>query len=206
MKKIVFIIIGLLCAFTVSAVSYASPYKGSGYYSGPVYVSTSTMGMAQTPAVTMSSTSLFRGHRNAGVVGGSISSYGGGISTSASSVTGGVTTYNAAAGHTPHKARKSEPDVPELEHCDCTWYWDEGRHLWVCSVCGATLTQEKAELEGLFCPDAGEDGHCHCGMPLEFGLVEWLFMAVFAGAYALYKIYKVKKYYGEVQDGREMVA
>ena len=206
MKKVFIVIYCLLCALTAAAVSYASPYKGSGYHAGPVYASTSTIGMAQTPAVTMSSTSSFRGHSNAGVAGGAISSYGGGISTSASSVTGGVTTYNAAAGHTPHKARKSEPDVPELEHCDCTWYWDEGRHLWVCSVCGATLTQAEAEMVGLFCPDAGEDGHCHCGMPLEFGFEEWLFMAAIAGAYALYKVYMGKKSYGDVRNGREMIA
>lgn len=203
LKKVYIVIYCLLCTITASAVSYASPYKGTGYHTGSVYASTSTIGMAQAPVVTMCSTSSYKGNSSVGVIGGASTFHRGGIITAASSVTGGVTTYTAG-GYGPHKSRKGDPGVPDDDHCDCHWYWDEVRQLWVCPVCGSTMTQEDAEMDGLFCDKAGDDGHCPC--PLNEDKDVWAFIAALAGAYALYKVRAGKTPYGDVRDDREMVA
>ena len=150
----------------------------------------------------MCSTSSFKGQSTVGVVGST--SYHRGIATSASSVTGGVTTYSAAS-HGPNKARKGPPGVPD-DHCDCHWYWDEVSQKWVCSVCGAELTEDEAEDYGLVCPYAnpGNDNHCPC--PIDEDQDLWTFIAALAGAYALYKVRAGKTPYGDVRDDREMVA
>ena len=58
MKKVITIILGLLCVLTASAVGYASPYKGAGHssyiHSGTRY---SNEGMASAPVASMRSTS-----------------------------------------------------------------------------------------------------------------------------------------------------
>lgn len=193
MKKIVFIIIGLLCAFTVSAVSYGAPYRGAGgaIYSTHHYGASVGSTLAQVPVATMHSTTRALSatqpiSSSETIVAGTAKH---GIYTSASEVRGGVTTDETGGGYKPSVRKSGGSGVPE----PCPGCVDENGDF-ICDVCGHDIYE---------C-ECGEN--CHCNVPLEFGIAEWLFMAVIAGAYALYKIYKVKKYYGEVQDSREMVA
>lgn len=170
------IIIGLLCAVCTFAVSYATPYKGSGYSSYAVgYMRTSApvMGIAQAPVATMSSTSA---SLSVGVTRSQDQGIGTnrGIYTSASAVRGGVTTSDSAAGRKGAPGIKKTPSLPPGACEDCTWVYDEERGVWYC----------------LYCDCEPEDGHCehHC-VPLEFDESVWLLMAAMVMAYVAGKQY-----------------
>ena len=170
------IIIGLLCAVCTFAVSYATPYKGSGYSSyavGHMRTSAPVMGIAQAPVATMSSTSASLS------VGATRSQDQGigttrGIYTSASAVRGGVITNDSAAGRKGAPVIKKTPSLPPGACEDCTWVYDEERGVWYC----------------LYCDCEPEDGHCehHC-VPLEFDESVWLLMAAMVMAYVAGKQY-----------------
>ena len=193
MKKIVFIIIGLLCAFTASAVSYGVPYRGTGggIYTTHNYGTSVGSTLAQVPVATMHSTtralSATQPISTTGTTATGATKHG--IYTSASEVQGGVTTDETGGGYKPNVRKSGGSGVPE----PCPGCVDENGDF-ICDVCGHDIYE---------C-ECGE--HCHCNVPLEFGFVEWLFMAAIAGAYALYKVYMGKKSYGDVRNGREMIA
>ena len=185
MKKIV-TIIGLLCVvLCVSAgpihvtatVKYSSPYKGFAYrvngsssYSLHATSRANSL-MAQAPTAAMHSTSSFCGGRaETSTVQTTLQVRG--ITTCASSITGGVTTTDAF----PPKGsiRRNTPPIPGLcEHC----HWVKGADgRWYCDVCGCLAVN-----------DCDCEGECHCDVPLDFNWSAMLFLGALAGAYAIYK-------------------
>ena len=185
MKKIVTIILCLLCAITASALSYASPYKGAGH-GGYIYTTSSarqhtiSTGLAQAPAASMASTSGSSASR--GIAYASTSSVSmpsvQGIRTSASRVSGGITsgeTYSQIGTSGPRRA----PGDPGEEH---NWVYN-GDGTWTCTICGITITDD--DYYDLNYPE-------HC-VPVGDGWEVWLFAAALAGAYALYKVRARKK-------------
>ena len=178
LKKIVTIILCLLCAITASALSYASPYKGAGrngYMHTSMHVHSSSSGLAQAPITSMSSTRSSFGSERDMYGGGAIPSTPmvRGITTSASSVRGGVTTYDSG---TPLGPRKSPGGNPN--GCHCEDLDGDGK----CDHCHAPYDEF--------------DGGCSnnpCWCPIEFDWRSMLYMAALAGAYALYKVRAGKK-------------
>ena len=188
LKKVLSIMTCLLCVVLsaiagpihVSAsMNYSSTYKGSsrgsyGYSTSPIRTHMSSAGLAQTPTMTMTSTnSSF----NRGI------SYGNelmtsapqvrGIYTSASNVTGGVTTTESSGpSYGPRREHFHLPGV--CEHCD--WVWDPVADDYVCVVCGCHMDT------GCTCDP------CTCDVPLDFNGAVALFMAFLACAYAIYKV------------------
>lgn len=178
MKKIIFLILCLLCTITASALSYASPYKGAGrggyiYTTSAVHQRTASAGMAQAPVASMTSTgsSMGRGIASAATPVTSTPSVRG-IQTSASQVYGGVTagdTYSQISG--PRRAGTTPP-IPGI--CEeCHWVQDEHGH-WYCDVCGCDA------MDGCDCGD-------HCGCPLDLNWAVMLFFALLTAAYGIYK-------------------
>lgn len=162
----------MLCALTASAVSYATPYKGSGR--GFIHTtlhnsqSHSSIGsstvLAQAPVAAISSVNSSRGISSSNVSMARVQS---GIYTSASSISGGVTTYDSGHHHPGH-IRKVGGHNGDADECDCVDGDDNG----VCDVCGDPI-------------DACECDPCRC--PLTDGWQVWLFVGTLAAAYALYK-------------------
>ena len=161
-------------------MNYSSTYKGA-RRGGYIYTTSSAQvhsigaaggGMAQAPVASMSST---------GSVGGRGISYRGsvaaisqvsGLYTSASNVTGGVTTESSGTSHGPRREHFHLPGV--CEHCD--WVWDPVADDYVCAVCGCHM-------------DTGcTHNPCTCDVPLDFNGAVALFMALLACAYAIYKV------------------
>lgn len=176
MKKVITIIICLLCALTASAVSYAKPYKGAG--KGYIYTtlhnsqSHSSIGsstvLAQAPVAAISSVNSSRGISTTSV---SVTRVQSGIYTSASAISGGITTYDS--GHVHGISRKTpghNGDAEECEHCV------DGNGDGVCDRCGCAMDD---------CTCEDESGYCWC--PLTDGWQVWLFVGILAAAYALYK-------------------
>ena len=183
----------MFCAVSVWAVSYASPYKGAGrnggiYLTSGVRHATTAEGMAQTPQIAMSSVSrggntgvssrgIVTGRMSTGVVMGTAVPVRG-IYTSATSVTGGVTTSTTYASMTLPKLtpRRSQafPGAPECSEC----YDNNGYNL--CDACGCNL------LNGCDCAtDPTGPGYCWCPLELNWGAM--LFLALLAGGYAMWK-------------------
>ena len=169
----------LLCAISASALSYASPYKGAGR-NGYIYTTSSARSkaiggggsMAQAPVASMGSTSS---------VGSRGISYGGtvaavpqvqGISTAASNIAGGVTTYGNEQICGPKKVHIDLPGV--CGHCD--WEWSEEYDDYVCTVCGHHMDT------GCTCDP------CTCDVPVGDDWTVRIFLIVLAGAYAIYKV------------------
>ena len=168
-----------------ASMNYSSTYKGAGrggyiYTTSTVRTTTSGAGgsMAQAPVASMSST---------GSVGGRGISYGGtvasvsqvcGITTVASGIRGGVTTYDEGGHGGPRRDPGNSGDP------------NEGKHNWVenpdgtftCTICGITISSEEFYNEEF--PD-------HC-VPIGDGWPVALFMALLACAYAIYKV-RVRK-------------
>lgn len=158
-----------------SAMTYSSTYKGSGR--GYVHMTSSAQvrsigsaggGMAQAPVASMSSTSssYSRGiaQTSSSIATPQLSC----IRTSASAISGGVTTYDNG----PRNGRVRKIHLPgTCEHCD--WEWDDEKDDYVCIYCGSEL------MNGCEC------GDCHC--PIGDGKDVWLFVTALAGVYALYK-------------------
>ena len=173
LKKVITIIICLLCALTAFAVSYASPYRGSGRGYIHTTLHTATQGLAQAPVATMSSTSRGYGShgvstpidtRTIDVVPVS------GICTAASAIRGGVTTYDS--GHVHGVSRKTPGHNDDVD--ECPYCVDEDGDD-VCDICGHDIDD---------CTCEEEYGYCPC--PLTDGWQVWLFMAVLAAGYDLY--------------------
>lgn len=177
MKKITFIILCLLCAITASALSYASPYKGAGrggyiYTTSAVHQRAASAGMAQAPVASMASTgsSMGRGIASAATPVTSTPSVRG-IQTSASQVYGGITagdTYTQISG-----PRRAPGDPDSGEH---NWV-DNGDGTFTCTICGITISEDDY-YDGIFPPEC---------VPISDGWPIWLFLAVLAAAYGIYK-------------------
>ena len=92
-----------------------------------------------------------------------------GIYTSASAISGGVTTYDSGHHHPGHIRRAGE-DHPEGEECEhCVDEDDDG----VCDVCGE-------DMDSCTCDP------CHCPLDEEWHV--WLFVSLIAALYALIKV------------------
>ena len=187
MKKVLTILIGILCTLATYAVTYASPYKGQGR---GVYTSAGYCRQAygaQAPTTTMGSTSSYRGMNTTTTSTLTVANPMPvrGIYTSASSIQGGVTTYDTSAPHRGHIRRigsETPPGPGDDGYCEhCHYVWDPSLNLghggWICDRCGREL------MDGCEC--AEESGHCWC--PLDFSWGVALFMAALAAAYALKK-------------------
>lgn len=184
----------MFCAVNVWAVSYASPYKGTGrngwiYLTSSVNHSTAATGIAQTPQIAMSSVSrgVSAGVSSRGIVTGRMST--GmvmgtavpvrGIYTSATSVTGGVTTYSH-----PHlgSVRKESEDPSNPSHHGqpeiCQQCIDANGDD-VCDRC-------RCDMDGCTCAtEEGGPGYCWCPLDMNWGAM--LFLALLAGGYAMWK-------------------
>lgn len=197
LKKIVTIILCLLCAITASALSYASPYKGAGR-GGYIYTTSSarqhtiSTGLAQAPVASMASagSSASRGVAYASASAVSMPTVQG-IRTSASNISGGIMSGETYA-QIDGSGRRRGPVLPpgECEHCQ--WVWSDEADDYVCAVCGHHLD------------DHCTCDPCHCNVPLDFSGAVGLFMAALAGAYALYKVRAGKTPYGDVRDANDM--
>ena len=180
MKKVLLIIIGVVCSLNAIALSYASPYKGAGrsgyiHSSAPIRSSTGSHSvMAQAPMATMGSTSSY-GMQSASsgrVEDSSSDKQVRGIYTAASAIQGGVTTYDTAQRNVP--GRRRAPGDPDTgEHI---WV-DNGNGTYTCTICGETISEDDL-LDGRF-PE-------HC-VPIGDGWSVMLFFTVLAMAYGAYK-------------------
>ena len=165
----------MLCALTASAVSYATPYKGSGrsfihttLHNSQSHssIGSSTV-LAQAPVAAISSVNSSRGISSSNV---SVTRVQSGIYTSASSISGGVTTYDS--GHVHGVSRKTPGHNDDADECHCIDENDDG----VCDICDHDIDD---------CTCEEEYGYCRC--PLTDGWQVWLFVGTLAAAYALYK-------------------
>lgn len=194
LKKIVSVLICLLCVAGAYAVTYGSSYRGTGRssYVATGYHSAAT-GLSQAPAATMRSTSsagYSAGYARTAPAKSSMTVMPvQGLYTSASAVRGGVTTGGRKSTGAP--TRKSvNPGVPDspLPECGCYWYWDEDSSQWKCTNCGCGYTwEEMYELEETCdCEDP-------CDCPIGDGVDVWVMMAMMAIAYGIYGAWKRKK-------------
>ena len=203
MKKVLTIIISLLCVLCVSAspihvsasMNYSSTYKGSGR-NGMIYTTSSARmvsiggggSMAQAPTASMGSTTSSRGigmTTTAITTAPQVS----GIYTSASAIRGGVTTYSPRQSRAPRREPGHGGNAEGLPGCGCDWH-DNGDGTYTCPICGCTWDEyDDAGEESCHCE--AESGYCWC--PLDFNWAVSLFMAILAGVYATYKARARKK-------------
>ncbi len=196
LKKIVSVLICLLCVAGAYAVTYGSSYRGTGRssYVATGYHSAAT-GLSHAPAATMRSTSsagYSAGYARTAPAKSSMTVMPvQGLYTSASAVRGGVTTGGRkSAGAPTRKSVNSDPGVPDppLPECGCYWYWDEESDQWKCTNCGCKYTWEELyELEGT----CGCDDPCDC--PIGDGADVLVMMFALALAYGIHGVWKAKK-------------
>ena len=191
----------MLCVCATYAISYASPYKGSGrgfiYTTRSSHSTASSAGLTQAPVVSMGSVSRgvsavvsSRGVapvRTMAVAMPAVSSVHG-IYTAASAVSGGVTTYDAGA--SPHRApgrskNASWPDNPTgSPDCGCHWVDSGDGETYICPICGCTWNEyEDAGMEHCHCVD--ESGYCWCPLDMDWSVLAFLSLLSFA--YIAYK-------------------
>ena len=181
MKKVLLILVGIVCTLSASALSYASPYKGAGrngyiHTSAPMRSSMETRAvMAQAPVAAMSSTSSY-GTQYMPSYAGTIETSSNntqvrGIYTAASAIQGGVTTYDTAQRNV--LGRRKTGIVPgKPGECHCVDSNGDGH----CDHCDAEIDEF--------------DGGCSndpCWCPLDFNWSAMLFFATLAVAYGVYK-------------------
>lgn len=194
LKKIVSVLICLLCVAGAYAVTYGSSYRGTGRnsYVATGYHSAAT-GLSQTPAATMRSTSSVGyspGYARTAPAKSSMTVMPvQGLYTSASAVRGGVTTYDSGPNRRgPRRASSSEPPSPgDQGYCDgCHYVWsteaNAGDGGWVCDRCGRELE------EGCDCASGGD--YCHC--PVGDGMDVLVMMFALAMTYGIFKVRKGK--------------
>ena len=185
MKKIVTIILcllGVLCASAspihVSAsMNYSSSYKGaerSGFVHSTSHIHHAASGLAQVPMTSMSSTSRSMGTMPAyaNPVMGNTMSVSTGIYTSASYISGGVTsgeTYARMSG--PRRTGGITP--PDTPDCFCEDKNGDGK----CDHCGADYHEGEEFDSGC--------GNNPCWCPI--GNTPWLIISALAIAFAIYK-------------------
>ena len=188
LKKIITLYIVLLCAVCASAspihvtgtVNYGTAYRGS----GRMYTTSSARlhsmggsGMAQAPTASMSSTS--RGITTTAAVTSVSAPRVACIRTTASSIRGGVTTYDEGP-RMGHIKKDGEPPLPPGACGNCKWVWDDEKDDYVCVYCGCEA------MDGCDCTP-----ECHC--PINDGADVWMLVAAMAVVYAAYKSVNKRK-------------
>lgn len=191
MKKVISIIIGLLCVCATYAISYASPYKGS--VSRHTTRTMHTSGITSMPTASMGSVSagmMSSGSSSNSQCGINYSTTG--FATCATSIRGGVTTRQTASSmnasapnNAPRRAKQEGIDPsgnPEgLPDCGCYWYYDEGEGVWKCTVCDCEIDPYDGDY-----PD-----HCDCSpscqCPIEWDWSVLAFLSLLSFAYIAYK-------------------
>ena len=189
MKKVLSIIVFLLCALSASALSYASPYKSTGRTGMYMTVSSHhrvSSSFARTPSYTMNSVNSVSSSVSRGAANNNFANtpqvrcmY-----TYASAICGGVTTSQTCSRVGARKG-PALPD-PELPDCGCYWYWDEEKGQFVCPNCDCELDPDMIGIA-----DACDCDPCHC--PIGDGWQVWLFMIAMAAAYGFVVKRRVKK-------------
>lgn len=189
MKKVISIIIGLLCVCATYAISYASPYKGSVsrhstrtmHTSGITSMPTASMGSVSAGMMSSGSSSNSQHGINYSTTG---------FATCATSIRGGVTTRQTAASMSvsaPNKvgARRSQVfPGGVVSDCECPWEYDGVNEKYVCLVCGDEIDIDDILLDG--------DGHFHCDCdpcrcPIEWDWSVLAFLSLLSFAYIAYK-------------------
>ena len=159
----------------MSAVSYSSPYKGSGhagYVCATAHSHTASLGMTQAPVASMGSTSAYIGRGVSATMAVSTPAVTG-FTTAASAVRGGMM---ASATYARMGVVKREPGHNgEPGEDDCPYCHDDNGDG-VCDRCGC-------DMEDCTCEE--ESGYCWC--PIDCDWKVWLFMAAIAAAYAASK-------------------
>lgn len=181
MKKVISIIIGLLCVCATYAISYASPYKGSVsrhsartmHISGITSMPTASMGSVSAGMMSSGSSSNSQREINYSTTG---------FATCATSIRGGVTTRQTAAAmsvsapnNAPSKSGplRTKPYTPD-DGCDqCHWVLDEETGDIYCEICGCDY------MDGCSCDP------CRC--PVEFDWSVLAFLSLLSVAYIAYK-------------------
>ena len=111
------------------------------------------------------------------------------ITTSATRVTGGVTTYAVTSprrGSVRKGSNPEHPGRPDFESdCECPWIFDDENDRIYCPICDCSLDYL----------DIGDLDHVHCDCdpcrcPIDFDWMAGVFMALLAAAYAFYKTRK----------------
>lgn len=112
-----------------------------------------------------------------------------GFRTSASYVTGGVTSSQTFDHHgsirrgpgSPSGIGGMTPPVDPTGECQCEWEWNSDLMCWVCTKC-----------ESIMSLDDGLDGNFHdnCPCPVEFDWKALLFLTAAAGVYMAKKTKK----------------
>ena len=183
------------------AVSFASPYKGSGrgfiYTTSSSHSTASSAGLAQAPVVSMGSVSagmMSSGNssKNQSSRGINYATIGGlsGIATCATTIRGGVTTRQTAAkmsasapNKAPRRAKKEGVDPygnPEgLPDCGCYWYYDKEAGVWKCTNCSCEIDLYDGPVDHCDC------NPCRC--PIEWDWSVWAFLSLLSVAYIAYK-------------------
>ena len=194
MKKVISIIIGLLCVCATYAISYASPYKGS--VSRHSTHTMHTSGITSMPIASMGSVSA--GMMSSGSSSNSqreINYSTTGFATCANSIRGGVTTRQTAASmrasapnQAPRRAKAEEGGgsgggvIDDLPNCGCYWYYDEVNEVWRCTVCDCIITDDDF-LDGPV-------DHCGCDpcrCPIEWDWSVLAFVSLLCFVYIAYK-------------------
>ncbi len=193
MKKVISIIIGLLCVCATYAISYASPYKGSVsrhstrtmHTSGITSMPTASMGSVSAGMMSSGSSSNSQRGINYSTTG---------FATSATTIRGGVTTRQTAASmsasapnQAPRRAKQEGSDVTGnpswLPDCGCYWYYDEEAGVWKCTNCSCEIDPNDI-FDGDY-PDHCDCDPCQC--PIEWDWSVWAFLSLLSVAYIAYK-------------------
>lgn len=195
MKKVISIIIGLLCVCATYAISYASPYKGSVsrhsahiVHSGMASMPTASMGSVSAGMMSSGSSS-----NNQSSLGINYATSGGlsGIATCATTIRGGVTTRQTAASmnasmpnNAPRHAKKEEGVDPHgnpegLPDCGCYWYYDKDEGVWKCTNCPCVIDLYDGPVDHCDC------NPCQC--PIEWDWSVLAFLSLLSFAYIAYK-------------------
>lgn len=190
MKKVISIIIGLLCVCATYAISYASPYKGSVSrnsarvgYSSMASMPTASMGSVSAGMMSSGSSSNSQRGVNYSTTG---------FATCATSIRGGVTAGQTAASmnasapnNAPRRAKQEGPGASGnpswLPDCGCYWYEEGG--IWHCVNCDCTI-----DPNDIF--DGDYPDHCTCDpcrCPIEWDWSVLAFLSLLSFAYIAYK-------------------
>ena len=211
MKKVLFILIGILCAVSAGATKYGTLYRGSGrgfiYTISSSHNSAASAGLAPAPVATMGSVSRGAGSSRSRGVSSTMGSISvampvavapmSGIRTAAATVSGGVTTYDKAPKKPRGRGRKTAseytPPTPETPGacpgCVGHYVWQKqvnGDYGWVCSICGHELEDGLGggeDCSGVFEHDACEGGCCCTPLELNWGAM--LFLMLLAVGYGV---------------------
>ena len=196
LKKVLFILIGILCALSAGAVKYGTlyrdPRRGFIYTISSSHNSAASAGLAPAPVVSMGSVSRGAGSSRSRGVSSTMGSISvampvavapmSGIRTAAATVSGGVTTYDKA----PKKPRggvrttgsdtaPSPGDAGYCDHCHYDWVFDEDDEVdggyWVCTECGKELGECDCET-------------CNC-VPIDLNWGAMVFLMLLAVGYGV---------------------